>query len=397
MGGAFEQSCGLASYGPAYESFELTCDGLDNDCEGRADRSSFVEVAGDVGHFDWVVVDGGFLAAYDAPIDDGGRRAYLRRFDSRLAPMGAPVDLMGTVITFPPHYGERPRLLPTDAGVLVAWLEQPSMRDGGVDIVLGRADEQGELVPIGMGTATSTLVASVPDVTGTLALASTDTRVAIGWVEPLINGPLFRALSMSLDGVPTSPIKTLSSLSGVADSIDLTGLGRTGFFAAWNDSLKVRWQRYDDQLTATSSVDTSNLAGPASQITTRKLKEGEPLLAFIANEVPQFYVVVLPGLSSPSQTVPILGRGVPLLRVTELRQGEFAVAGTTFDSVWGAVLNASGTLGAPVSLVPDAGAPITQLALAGRNQSIAVAVTFPAEPVAGASSQRVVGERACLP
>ncbi|MHA7629143.1 hypothetical protein [Corallococcus sp. M7] len=85
--GAYEPVCTARSYGVKYEETELSCDGLDNDCDGVADPATWAEVAPlgtppTGGLVDSLSVAGGFLVASVA----GQDTVQVRRLDESLAP-----------------------------------------------------------------------------------------------------------------------------------------------------------------------------------------------------------------------------------------------------------------------------------------------------------------------
>lgn len=395
LNGNFEgTACTETSYGLDYQNLETRCDGLDNDCDGRVDYSAFVEVTAGVSHFDWVAFDQGLVAVYDAPIDDAGSHVYLSWFDNRLQRLVERLNVMGEALAFPPDYAERPRLLATDGGVYAAWLEYPALSSE-TNLVVGRVGAQGELLPVGRDGGTRAPVASPSGVNGTLLLTATNTHWVVGWVEPQDGGARLRAVPVSFGGEALSPVKTLVVTDHAVDSADLTWLGPSGYFAAWNGTMGLQWQRFDDQLAPKGDGGAYVLSGPVSQISTRRFSDDEPLVTVLSHEVPQPYVAVWPGLQAAPGAVGVFGNASSVqVRVTQLPNG-FLVAGTSLNAAWGAVLSPGGVLSEPFTLVPDAGMPMAELAVATLGQQVAVATSFPGEKANGAST--IAGELVCLP
>jgi hypothetical protein len=94
--GQYEAVCSAASYGPGFETSEHTCDGLDNDCDGRADRSrevALLETSNALStHLGIAATSQGLLAVY---VDErlGVRRAFAQTYSESLLPEGAELQL----------------------------------------------------------------------------------------------------------------------------------------------------------------------------------------------------------------------------------------------------------------------------------------------------------------
>ncbi len=114
----YETPCGPLSYGADYEDVETRCDGLDNDCDGRADISRLVLVVPGALGFSWVRSGADLAAVYvTAPAGIGDQLSY-QRFDQKLAPRMSPAVLAGGQLITSPGISS------LDGGrVAVAWVQ----------------------------------------------------------------------------------------------------------------------------------------------------------------------------------------------------------------------------------------------------------------------------------
>ncbi len=88
-------ACTVADYPKTYEATEVSCDGLDNDCDGLVDVTRPVPLAPQTGAWGFYNVDAGFAAVYARSAADGGDELVVARFDPLLAAVGSPFVVRG--------------------------------------------------------------------------------------------------------------------------------------------------------------------------------------------------------------------------------------------------------------------------------------------------------------
>ncbi|WP_147470167.1 putative metal-binding motif-containing protein [Corallococcus sp. AB049A] len=143
--GAYEPVCTARSYGADYEASETRCDGLDNDCDGVTDPSTWTDViatnfVADDDSVDSLPVAGGFLMTYI----DSSEGIKVLRFDESLGLRGTsliPLDAASSPIT-------QVQLLRTSRGLALYFTANHSQ--SGSSFAQGHLvylDEQG--VPLG--------------------------------------------------------------------------------------------------------------------------------------------------------------------------------------------------------------------------------------------------------
>lgn len=340
-----------------------------NACTGRPDDAGFVDLPGTVGRFDWLAVDGGYLAIYEDdpdPAGNGSGHVYLQGFNNDLQPVTNPVDVLGASLT---NVAERPRLLATDAGVYAAWIELDGLTEMS-NIVVSPLGLHGAWVTQNDGGAAPRYVVSVArSVSAELALLATTSNLVVGWADATTLR--VQAVSVSFDGTRGS-LKTLGVSNQGVSTMDLTWLGDAGFFAAWDEDRGVRWQQLDEQLVPQSSGGLVGTFGSVSHITTRNFGGGDPLLVFEGENVPQ---VVWPLTNSSPQALPIAFSGFDVLRVLELGPGRFLLAGSGQNELWGVTVSPNRALSPKFPLV-NANRAAYDVVLARRGQAVAVAAKF---------------------
>ncbi|MEW6429992.1 MAG: hypothetical protein AB1730_00680 [Myxococcota bacterium] len=181
------QACTAADYGPFYEPVEVSCDGMDNDCDGFVDSTAPVVLAtGVVSPYAFLAEPAGFAAVYA-----DGTGLVVSRYDQALAKQGTTTVVAGLA----------PQLLGAaidGADVYVAWAA-----DGGVAAARVSPSLTGpEYLPV-LANAQASSDLSVGARPGELVvgfLAAADTRAELA-VWPLDGGaPTKRTLSTGTDG-----------------------------------------------------------------------------------------------------------------------------------------------------------------------------------------------------
>ncbi|MBN8231282.1 putative metal-binding motif-containing protein [Corallococcus macrosporus] len=142
--GAYEAVCTARSYGEKYEATELSCDGLDNDCDGVTDPATWAQVdsLGTPPHgglVDSLPVPGGFLMASVA----GSDTLQVRRLDASLK--------LQAVIQVPVAPGPEPitsvSLVRTARGPALVYVGRYVTSEVSSRLLLVHLDEQGN--PLG--------------------------------------------------------------------------------------------------------------------------------------------------------------------------------------------------------------------------------------------------------
>ncbi|MHB8878939.1 MAG: MopE-related protein [Myxococcaceae bacterium] len=219
LAGSFESPCSAATYGADYEAIEQTCDGLDNDCDARPDLS--VEVGllktGNAlsEHLSWVYVAGGYSAVY-ADSRSGDSRVYFRRFDARLQPVGAEVDLSQTGA----RRSYRPSIARIGTRTVAIWVDE--LPTSVKRLLVAKLDAAGALLFMsqadGGGTPTRVFLSAPASISGSPRIAvSADDQYILGvWVNESASalGSVIRADGSQL--APATPLSTSGTVFKVA-------------------------------------------------------------------------------------------------------------------------------------------------------------------------------------
>ncbi|MBL8914823.1 MAG: hypothetical protein JNM17_29225, partial [Archangium sp.] len=228
IAGNGEAPCTAASYGPTFEANEYTCDGLDNDCDGRADVSKeatlLMTTNASSNHIRLAsTLSGGSAAVY---VDErrGAQRVFFRRYDAALRPLGNEQELSDPTVTD----AVRPEIARVGSDFAVTWQETlpgPTMR-----IVLIRISEAGV---IGFNVVVQSAAAfKGPQVA---ASATGPQNIGVLWINAdlSLNGAVYDGTG----AVVTSPRRLVAGADAGGDLIffgDIVRRPNTGdFLVGW--------------------------------------------------------------------------------------------------------------------------------------------------------------------
>jgi hypothetical protein len=183
-----QPACTAANYGASYEASEVSCDGLDNDCDGETDVTQPVVVSRNVSH-EWFVFGypGGYAAIYTEPTTLGahGDDVFVVRYDEALTPLGPPRLLLAASRSY---FG---------ASNVGPWLYFVAVRDAAEALSVDPDGGLTTFAPFGDAGFSATVRAGASDGLSAVYVAGD-------------NGELARLVRWSLDG-------------GLAQVVDLNG------------------------------------------------------------------------------------------------------------------------------------------------------------------------------
>ena len=232
VGGRVEEQCTAASYGPAYESRESRCDGVDNDCDGIADA----EV--------WTLGDAGSLFALQLVRPSEGRAAVSlqltleasRRWSVRYDMLGEDFGLAGEPLNLQgPVESDDGVLIRTSARpseVVVVWHTVPQA-GAGVTRVARISHPAGTRPVLAAGPIE---LAAPPEALGApeLALAADGSRILLAWATAA--GVHLQQLSPGLTALEEPVVLTPSPSAPRGPHmalLDVAPRGASGFLVAW--------------------------------------------------------------------------------------------------------------------------------------------------------------------
>ncbi len=173
------QACGTIDYGPKYEPVEVSCDGLDNDCDGNTDSMpETLLVQGMEREYVFLGYDGGYAVVYSrVGGPDGGEDVVVSRFDDRFTPLGT--RKAGSAV--------RPYLAAANVGaeVYVAWTS-------GQEVSVARMPETSLALPFAPTTATAAYSGTA------LSMGASGQTILVGFLAEA--GTMARVLRWNLDG-----------------------------------------------------------------------------------------------------------------------------------------------------------------------------------------------------
>lgn len=252
VGGSYEAPCTAASYGARFAAVGDACDGLDNDCDGRADVSRPVELAGQGPRE--LFQGGGLWAWLQAPA-----QAELRRLS---------LTFSEEPISFPlPGASGRIALLAFSEGIATA-----QWNGLGADVQLSarllRADG-------GMGAGIMLSTVRAPGLQQ-LGLGGTATSAAVIWALSVDGGAQAFGEAFSFTpGPPLMGTQTLVPLASVPTSLAVAAHDG-GYVMAFALRASLVVARYNAQLTQGAVIDEQPLG---SQLEGLRLIAGDPVAA----------------------------------------------------------------------------------------------------------------------
>ncbi|MFO0596999.1 MAG: MopE-related protein [Myxococcaceae bacterium] len=260
IAGNGEAPCTAASYGPTYEASEFTCDGLDNDCDGRTDVSKeaalLVTPNAASTHLSLAPTSSGGSAGVYLDQRRGASRVFFRRFDAALRTLGNEQELSDPTATD----CVRPEVVRVGADFAASWIETV----GGVTrIVLVRVSELG-VVGFTRVVASGVSVFKGPRVAANPSASST---IAVAWVGADLS--LNAAVYDGSNGVITAPKNVVAASDAGGDLVFSADVVRRpnssdflfGWVAQSGGTFRVRFQAFNTALQAQGTVREETVAG----------------------------------------------------------------------------------------------------------------------------------------
>ncbi|RYZ45946.1 MAG: hypothetical protein EOO72_03070, partial [Myxococcaceae bacterium] len=248
--GAYEPVCTARSYGADYETSETRCDGLDNDCDGATDPTTWADAAPmqwapDDTRADTLPVAGGFLMVSS----DGLAGIQLLRFDEALTLRSTATLPLASV----PIRVTRTQLVRTSRGPTLFFIAVYSQTDPFVQGRLVQLDELG--APIGPPEGVVLFEQPLAWANAHVAASVEGERLAVIWTWGIAGAREVHGMTVDPAGQVLSAPRVLHR----SDSLNLSaaevlGLGDGGFLVKTNentdsfDDTRVWLQRYDREL-----------------------------------------------------------------------------------------------------------------------------------------------------
>ncbi|MGE6757516.1 putative metal-binding motif-containing protein [Corallococcus interemptor] len=248
--GAYEPVCTANSYGANYEATETRCDGLDNDCDGVTDPSTWTDVIAtnfvpDDDSVDSLPVAGGFLMTYV----DSSEGIKVLRFDESLVLRGTsliPLDAASLPIT-------QVQLLRTSRGLALYFTARHSQSGSSAQGHLVQLDEQG--VPLGAPEGIVLFENPTTWISARVAPSVDGARIAVVWVVDIFAGREVRGMVADANGqVLAAPRVLFQSDAFPFSSPAVLGLEDGGFLVTVHenggehDKTWFRMRRWDREL-----------------------------------------------------------------------------------------------------------------------------------------------------
>ncbi|GMU60964.1 MAG: hypothetical protein AMXMBFR34_27270 [Myxococcaceae bacterium] len=246
VGGNGEAPCTRTSYGNSYEEVEGSCEGLDNDCDGRADVSKeaslVITPSAATNHLGLATSASGGSGAVYVDQRGGVSRVFFRRFNDQLRPQGNEVTVSDPSAT----EAIRPAIARVGQDFAVTWIEEV----GGVKrLKVARLTDSG-------ARAWTNTVASLVNVYNDPRIASatpTSSPILVTWIE----APVLQVKGAVYDGAGNTltPVTTLTTSPDAGGDLvfDVDAVRRTStgdFLLGWitQTGFTVRFQAFSTGL-----------------------------------------------------------------------------------------------------------------------------------------------------